>query len=220
MSAGRLPGRVRAQLALRPDQDGNRACRWAAARRARTRWPTSSSRSSTKSRAGAARDLPCAAARDARRPTRRSRRRAAAHAGLQPARMRGVIEKVAGDVRAGQAGAPTAARKGFGFYFSHAGLFRRSGRGERSPTRRGRRCTTCGSRATSAATSSTRSARSTRSQGSVIDGLGQALALAVDDRGRRRTKQSNFHDYPLPRIAGGAEDPRRMDQVGQRPSNT
>jgi isoquinoline 1-oxidoreductase beta subunit len=36
-------------------------------------------------------------------------------------------------------------------------------------------------------------------EGSVIDGIGQALALAVEFEGGA-TKQSNFHDYPIPRM--------------------
>jgi len=36
-------------------------------------------------------------------------------------------------------------------------------------------------------------------QGSVIDGIGQALALAVQIEGGA-AKQSNFHNYPLPRM--------------------
>jgi isoquinoline 1-oxidoreductase beta subunit len=36
-------------------------------------------------------------------------------------------------------------------------------------------------------------------EGSIIDGIGQALALAVEIEGGA-VKQSNFHDYPLPRI--------------------
>ncbi len=36
-------------------------------------------------------------------------------------------------------------------------------------------------------------------QGSVIDGIGQALALAVEIEGGA-AKQSNFHNYPLPRM--------------------
>ncbi|HTN15329.1 MAG TPA: molybdopterin cofactor-binding domain-containing protein [Sphingomonadaceae bacterium] len=38
-----------------------------------------------------------------------------------------------------------------------------------------------------------------QAQGAIIDGLGQAMSLAIEIEGGA-TKQSNFHDYPVPRM--------------------
>jgi len=112
-------------------------------------------------------------------------------------RARGVIEKVLAMSDYPKPSAPGRG-KGLGFYFSHAGYFAEvveasvSSDGEVTPHKvwvAG----DVGSQIINPA------GAINQVQGSVIDGIGQALALAITLDGGK-INQSNFHEYPVPRM--------------------
>jgi isoquinoline 1-oxidoreductase beta subunit len=117
--------------------------------------------------------------------------------GFAPSRVAGVVRKAMA-MSNWSAGAPEGRGKGFGFYFSHLGYFAEVV--EVSVSRTG----TVTPHHVWVAGDVGRHVINpfgalNQVQGSVIDGLGQAMQLAVDLEGGA-VKQSNFHDYPLPRM--------------------
>ncbi len=119
-------------------------------------------------------------------------------AGFDPGRMRGVIEKAmamghwstpAGEGRA----------KGFGFYFSHQGYFAEVVEASLSARKQVQvHQVWCAGDVGSTIINPFGALNQV--EGAIIDGLGQATALAVEIEGGRVTN-SNFHQYTLPRIA-------------------
>ena len=116
---------------------------------------------------------------------------------FDPHRSRGVIQKAMQMADWGTP-APAGHGKGFGFYFSHAGYFAEVV--EASVNERGQPVVhnvwvagDVGSQIVNP------SGALNQVQGSVIDGIGQASALAIEIVGGA-VKQSNFDDYPLPRM--------------------
>lgn len=117
--------------------------------------------------------------------------------GFNSARARGVIEKAVA-----MSGWPTPSApgrgKGLGFYFSHQGYFAEvvevsvSAEGEVTP----HKVWVAGD---VGSTIINPTGALNQVQGSVIDGIGQALALAITVKDGR-IEQTNFHDYPLPRM--------------------
>jgi isoquinoline 1-oxidoreductase beta subunit len=118
-------------------------------------------------------------------------------AGFNPARAIGVIEKAMAMADWGKS-SPAGRGKGFGFYFSHQGYFAEvvdasvSGRGD---------VTVHDVWVAGDVGSHIINPFGALNQvhGSIIDGIGQATSLAVEFEGGA-VKQSNFHDYPLPRM--------------------
>jgi isoquinoline 1-oxidoreductase beta subunit len=133
-------------------------------------------------------------------------------AGFDPHRSRGVIEKAMAMSDWGKP-VPEGHGKGFGFYFSHAGYFAEVV--EASANQRGQPVVhnvwvagDVGSQIVNP------SGAMNQVQGSVIDGIGQASALAIEIVGGA-VKQSNFDDYPLPRMP---VTPKVMVQFVQTPN--
>ncbi|MBO9575729.1 MAG: xanthine dehydrogenase family protein molybdopterin-binding subunit [Sphingobium sp.] len=118
-------------------------------------------------------------------------------AGFNTARARGVIEKVL--AMSGYPKASAAGRgKGLGFYFSHQGYFAEvveasvTAEGEVLPHK-------VWVAADVGSTIINPTGALNQVQGSVIDGIGQALALAITLKDGA-IEQSNFHEYQLPRM--------------------
>lgn len=118
--------------------------------------------------------------------------------GFDPARLVGVTKKVTEMADWGRA-MPKGRGLGFGFYFSHQGYFAEVVEAEFTEDQEiaihnvwvagdvGRHIINP-------------HGALNQVEGSVIDGIGQALSLAIEFEGGA-VSQSNFHDYPLPRIA-------------------
>ena len=117
--------------------------------------------------------------------------------GFDPARAQAVIEKALA-MSDWKAGAPSGHGKGLGFYFSHLGYFAEVV--EASVSNAGHVdvhnvwvAGDVGSQVINP------HGALNQVQGSVIDGLGQAIALAVKLEGGA-VQQSNFHNYRIPRM--------------------
>ncbi|OYW44857.1 MAG: isoquinoline 1-oxidoreductase [Sphingomonadales bacterium 32-68-7] len=118
--------------------------------------------------------------------------------GFNPARMRGVMERVMANSGWGKPRAEGRAQ-GFGFYFSHQGYFAEVV--EASLTTRGQvQIHDVWAAGDVGSTIINPFGALNQVEGSIIDGLGQAVALAIEIEGGA-VSQSNFHDYQLPRIA-------------------
>lgn len=117
--------------------------------------------------------------------------------GFSPARAVGVIEK-AMQMADWSAGASEGRAKGFGFYFSHNGYFAEVVEASLS---RGGQPVVHSVWAAGDVGKHIINPHGALNQveGSIIDGIGQALGLAVKIEGGA-VQQSNFHDYPLPRM--------------------
>ncbi|HEY1124549.1 MAG TPA: molybdopterin cofactor-binding domain-containing protein [Sphingobium sp.] len=117
--------------------------------------------------------------------------------GFNSVRARGVIEKAVAMSGWPKPSAPGRG-KGLGFYFSHQGYFAEvvevsvSREGEVTP----HKVWVAGD---VGSTIINPTGALNQVQGSVIDGIGQALALAITVKDGR-IEQTNFHDYPLPRM--------------------
>ena len=117
--------------------------------------------------------------------------------GFDPSRVAGVVRK-AMEMSNWSAGAAEGRGKGFGFYFSHLGYFAEVV--EASVSRTGQvtphHVWVAGDVGRHIINPF---GALNQVEGSVIDGLGQTMQLAVELEGGA-VKQSNFHDYPLPRM--------------------
>jgi isoquinoline 1-oxidoreductase beta subunit len=118
--------------------------------------------------------------------------------GFDPGRMRGVIKKAMAMSGWGKASLPQGHALGFGYYFSHQGHFAEVA--EVSVSRTGQVAVhnvwvagDVGSHIINPF------GAFNQVHGSAIDGIGQALALAVEVENGAVTN-SNFHNYPLPRM--------------------
>jgi len=122
--------------------------------------------------------------------------------GFSPARARAVIQKAmqmgAWQGRTAVTGTEGRRAKGFGFYFSHLGYFAEVV--EASVSDRGQIAVhnvwTAGDVGRHIINPF---GALNQVEGAIIDGLGQAVALAVEIKDGA-VAQSNFHDYPLPRM--------------------
>jgi isoquinoline 1-oxidoreductase beta subunit len=117
--------------------------------------------------------------------------------GFDPARMRGVIEKV---VAMSNWSGPAADghAKGFGFYFSHMGYFAEvveASLGQRNAIN----VHTVWAAGDVGSHIINPFGALNQVEGSIIDGLGQALALAVEIE-NGAAKPGNFHEYQIPRM--------------------
>lgn len=117
--------------------------------------------------------------------------------GFDPARAQGVIEKAMA-MSAWKTGAPAGRGKGFGFYFSHLGYFAEIvqagvGKGGQVEIDNVWVAADVGSQIINP------HGALNQVQGSIIDGLGQALALAMKLKDGA-VQQTNFHTYQLPRM--------------------
>jgi isoquinoline 1-oxidoreductase beta subunit len=118
--------------------------------------------------------------------------------GFDPARMRGVIENaLAMSNWSSPAGAGRA--KGFGFYFSHQGYFAEVVEASLSARKQVQVHHVWAAGDVGSHIINPFGALN-QVEGSIIDGLGQATALAVEIEAGAVTN-SNFHEYTLPRIA-------------------
>jgi isoquinoline 1-oxidoreductase beta subunit len=119
-------------------------------------------------------------------------------AGFDPARMRAVIKKAVAMSNWGHASLPQGHALGFGYYYSHLGHFAEVA--EVSVSNSGQVSVhnvwvagDVGSHIINPF------GALNQVNGSVIDGIGQALSLAVElDKGA--VTNSNFHNYPIPRM--------------------
>jgi isoquinoline 1-oxidoreductase beta subunit len=117
--------------------------------------------------------------------------------GFDPARAVGVIEKAMA-MSDWQAKAPSGRGKGIGFYFSHLGYFAevvQAGVADSGQVEVDNVWVAAG---VGSHIINPHGALN-QVQGSIIDGLGQALALAVRIKGGA-VQQTNFHTYQLPRM--------------------
>ena len=117
--------------------------------------------------------------------------------GFDPARMRGVIEKVT--AMANWSGSASDGRaKGFGFYFSHQGYFAEVVEASLSDRKQVQVHNVWAAGDVGSHIINPFGALN-QVEGSIIDGIGQALALAVEieNGGARPT---NFHEYQIPRM--------------------
>ena len=117
--------------------------------------------------------------------------------GFDPDRAKAVIEKAV-EISGWNTPSADGKAKGFGYYFSHMGYFAEVV--EASISERGQvqvhnvwAAGDVGSHIINPF------GAMNQAQGAIIDGIGQALALAVEIEGGA-TVQSNFHDYPVPRM--------------------
>ena len=119
------------------------------------------------------------------------------HPGFHTGRARGVIEKAVA-MAGGMASAGNGRGRGFGFYFSHAGYFAEvldvSVRGGDVAVEKVWVAGDIGSQVINPLNAIH------QVQGSVIDGLGQALSGQKIDLVDGAVVQENFHDHPVPRI--------------------
>jgi len=117
--------------------------------------------------------------------------------GFDPARMRGVIEKAVA-MSNWSSPAPDGRAKGFGFYFSHMGYF-----AEVVEASLGQRKQIQVHNVWAAGDVGSHIINPfgalNQVEGSIIDGLGQAIALAVEIE-NGSAKPGNFHEYQLPRM--------------------
>jgi isoquinoline 1-oxidoreductase beta subunit len=117
--------------------------------------------------------------------------------GFDPARAIGVIKKAV-EMSDWKTKSPAGRAKGFGFYFSHNGYFAEVV--EAGLTAKGEpevhhvwAAADIGKHIVNP------SGAQNQAQGAIIDGLGQARALALKIKGGAAA-ESNFYDYPLPRM--------------------
>ncbi|HEU4650236.1 MAG TPA: molybdopterin cofactor-binding domain-containing protein [Croceibacterium sp.] len=117
--------------------------------------------------------------------------------GFNPGRMRAVIEKA---MAMSDWGTPSAdgRAKGFGFYFSHMGYFAEVVEASLSDSKQVQVHTVWAAGDVGSTIINPFGALN-QVEGSIIDGLGQATALAVEIEGGAAVP-SNFHEYTLPRI--------------------
>jgi isoquinoline 1-oxidoreductase beta subunit len=117
--------------------------------------------------------------------------------GFNPARMRGVIEKAMA-MSDWSTPAPDGRAKGFGFYFSHQGYFAEVV--EASLTERKQIAVhTVWAAGDVGSHIINPFGALNQVEGSIIDGIGQALSLAVEIE-NGAAKPGNFHEYQLPRM--------------------
>jgi isoquinoline 1-oxidoreductase beta subunit len=116
--------------------------------------------------------------------------------GFSPSRAVGVIEK-AMEMADWSAGAADGRAKGLGFYFSHNGYFAEVV--EASLSRGQPVVHNVWAAGDVGKHIINPHGALNQVEGSIIDGIGQALGLAVKIEGGA-VQQSNFHDYPLPRM--------------------
>ncbi|KPL68235.1 hypothetical protein SZ64_08940 [Erythrobacter sp. SG61-1L] len=116
--------------------------------------------------------------------------------GFNPGRLRAVTKKALEMSGWGKA-MPEGHALGFGYYYSHMGYFAEvveaSLEGGRVNVHNVWAAGDVGSQIINP------HGALNQVQGSIIDGIGQALSLAIEIEGGA-VKQSNFHDYPVPRI--------------------
>jgi isoquinoline 1-oxidoreductase beta subunit len=117
--------------------------------------------------------------------------------GFNPARMRGVVEKAVAMSPWGKP-APAGHAYGFGYYFSHAGYFAEVVEASLN-ARKQVQVHNVWVAADVGSTIINPFGALNQVKGAVIDGLGQATSLAIRlENGA--VAQSNFHDYPIPRM--------------------
>jgi isoquinoline 1-oxidoreductase beta subunit len=117
--------------------------------------------------------------------------------GFDPGRMRAVIEKAMA-MADWSAPSPQGRAKGFGFYFSHMGYFAEVVEASLSD-RKQVQVHNVWAAGDVGSTIINPFGALNQAEGAIIDGLGQAVALAVDIEGGAAA-QSNFHDYQIPRL--------------------
>ena len=118
-------------------------------------------------------------------------------------RMRGVIELAREESGWGKAALPARTGMGFACYFSHAGYFAEVVRASVSPAGqvKAEKVWVVGDVGSQVINPT---GAMNQAQGSAIDGVGQALGLAITlDKGA--VVQTNFHDYPLIRMPAAPE---------------
>lgn len=116
--------------------------------------------------------------------------------GFNPGRLRAVTKKALEMAGWGKE-MPAGRALGFGYYYSHMGYFAEvveaSLEGGRVNVHHVWAAGDVGSQIINPF------GALNQAQGAIIDGLGQAMSLAIEIEGGA-TKQSNFHDYPVPRM--------------------
>ena len=118
--------------------------------------------------------------------------------GFNPARLRGVVKKAVEMSPWGSTSLPAGHGLGFGYYYSHQGYFAEVV--EVSVSDRGQvQVHNVWVAGDVGAHIINPHGAMNQVQGSIIDGIGQATSLAVKIEGGAAA-QSNFHDYPLPRM--------------------
>jgi isoquinoline 1-oxidoreductase beta subunit len=117
--------------------------------------------------------------------------------GFDPARMRGVIEKAVA-MSNWSSPTPDGRAKGFGFYFSHMGYFAEVVEASLSERKQIQVHTVWAAGDVGSHIINPFGALN-QVEGSIIDGLGQAIALAVEIE-NGSAKPGNFHEYQLPRM--------------------
>ncbi len=118
--------------------------------------------------------------------------------GFDPGRMRAVVEKVTAMSNWGKASLPEGHALGFGYYYSHLGYFAEVV--EASVSKSGvvsAHNVWCAGDVGSHIINPFGALN--QAQGAITDGLGQALSLAVEIKDGA-TVNSNFHNYPIPRM--------------------
>jgi len=118
--------------------------------------------------------------------------------GFNPGRMRAVIEKAMA-MSDWKAPSPDGRAKGFGFYFSHMGYFAEVVEASLSD-RKQVQVHNVWAAGDVGSTIINPFGALNQVEGAIIDGLGQATALAVEIVGGA-AGPSNFHEYTIPRIA-------------------
>ena len=117
--------------------------------------------------------------------------------GFDPERLRGVTRKAMEMSGWGKKKAPKGHAYGFGYYYSHQGYFAEvveaSIENERPVVHNVWAAGDVGNQIINPF------GALNQVNGAIIDGIGQAMALAIEIEGGA-VKQSNFHDYPLPRM--------------------
>jgi isoquinoline 1-oxidoreductase beta subunit len=118
--------------------------------------------------------------------------------GFDPARLRAVVKKAVEMSPWGSTGLPAGHGLGFGYYYSHQGYFAEVV--EASVSDRGQvQVHNVWVAGDVGAHIINPHGALNQVQGSIIDGIGQVTALAIKIEGGAAA-QSNFHDYPLPRM--------------------
>lgn len=117
--------------------------------------------------------------------------------GFDPGRMRAVIRKAMA-MADWSAPSPEGRAKGFGFYFSHMGYFAEVVEASLSD-RKQVQVHNVWAAGDVGSTIINPFGALNQAEGAIIDGLGQAVSLAVEIEGGAAA-QSNFHDYQIPRL--------------------